>query len=208
MSDLQEQTLLDLARQGDRDAFGELIRRYQKRVLALTCRLCRSPEDGQEAAQEAFLSAWQALPRFRGEASFSTWLCRLAYNSAMDILRREGRAALHAGPSLDDADAGLDLPDPAPSPQSLAERAELRGQIEDALRQLSPMHREILLLREMEQLSYEEIGRALSLDAGTVKSRISRARRNLREILLKSGNFSAAAPSNRTESRRGEEGRV
>ena len=185
-----EAVLLWEARRGSREAFGELIRRYEKPVLALTCRLCRNPQDGEEAAQEAFLSAWQGLPRFRGEAGFSTWLYRLASNAAMDILRREGRRPTDP---LDGSEERI--PDAAPSPQALTERAELREQVEAALGALSPEHREILLLREMQQLSYEEIARALSLDTGTVKSRISRARRNLRRILLESGNFSAAGPS-------------
>lgn len=195
LTGLTEQALLDEARQGGRDAFGELVRRYEKRVLALTCRMCRSPEDGAEAAQEAFLAAWQGLPGFRGDSSFSTWLYRLSANACLDHLRKEGRRAAHTGPSLDDGDAWKEVPDGAPSPQALAERRELRGQIEDALRALSEDHRQILILREMHQLSYEEIGQALSLDIGTVKSRISRARGRLRRILLRSGNFPAPAPS-------------
>lgn len=198
MGDIQEARLVANARRGDQGAFEILLRRYEKKVLALTCRICSHPEDGAEAAQEAFLAAWRGLPAFREEASFSTWLYRLACNASMDLLRREGRVSAHAGPSLDDEEADLDLPDGAPSPESLAERAELRGQILAALERLSPEHRQALVLRETHQLSYEEIGQVLSLDAGTVKSRISRARRSLRKILLESGNFSAPVPSKET----------
>ena len=203
MTDSQEQALIADARRGNRDAFGTLVRRYEQRVLALTRRLCPNREDGAEAAQEAFLAAWQGLPGFRGESSFATWLYRLASNACMDQLRRNGRRTAHAGPSLDDTGAGLELPDPAPSPQDRAEQAELRDQIEAALRELSPEHREAIILRELHQLSYGEIGQVLSLDIGTVKSRVSRARQALRKILLANGNFSGAVPSNRT----GEEGR-
>ncbi len=203
MTNWQESALIAAARRGDRDAFGELVRRYEKKVLALTVRMCGSPEDGEEAAQEAFLSAWQGLPAFRGEASFSTWLYRLASNAAMDVLRRQRRQSAHGGPSLDDEETRLELPDPGPSPQGLAEQAELRAQIAAALSRLSPQHRQILLLRESGQLSYEEIGRILSLDPGTVKSRISRARGQLRKILLASGNFSGPVPSNHTERKTG-----
>ena len=198
MTELQEPALVANARRGDQEAFEILVRRYEKKVLALTCRICCNPEDGAEAAQEAFFAAWRGLPAFRGDAGFSTWLYRLACNASMDILRREGRRNAHAGPSLDDEEAALDLPDGAPSPESLAERAELREQIAAALEQLSPEHRQALILRETQQLSYEEIGRVLSLDVGTVKSRISRARRNLRKILLSGGNFSAPVPSKET----------
>ncbi|MBQ9346245.1 MAG: sigma-70 family RNA polymerase sigma factor [Oscillibacter sp.] len=198
---VQERDLLSRARGGDRDAFGELVRRYEKKVLALTSRMCRNSEDGEEAAQEAFLAAWQNLPGFRGDAAFSTWLYRLASNASTDLLRREGRRSARNGPSLDDEEGWLELPDSGPSPQALAERSELKGQIESALQKLSPDHRRVLILREIHQLSYEEIGTALELDPGTVKSRISRARGRLRKILLQSGNFSLYAPSKAAESR-------
>ena len=184
-----ERDLLDRAARGSRDAFGELVRRYEKKVFALSNRLCGNPEDGADAAQEAFISAWQGLPRFRGEANFSTWLYRLTSNACMDILRRRQRRDAHAGPSLNDDEARFDAPDPAPSPHETAERRELRQEIRDALQELSPEHRQVLILREIHQLSYEEIGRALSLDAGTVKSRIHRARESLRKILTARGTF-------------------
>ena len=91
------------------------------------------------------------------------------------------------------------MPDPAPSPQDAAERQELREEIERGLSALSPEHREVLILREIQQLSYDEIADVLSLDLGTVKSRINRGRRQLREFLLKQGNFLSSAASNKTE---------
>lgn len=194
----EEQQWIDAARRGDQGGFEQLVRRYEKRVYALTSRMCRNPSDAEEAAQEAFLAAWQGLAFFRGDASFSTWLYRLASNACVDLLRREGRHRAAAGPSLDDAENAYDPADPGPSPQALAERAELRRQIEAALTKLSPEYRQVLILREMHQRSYEEIAEICSLDLGTVKSRISRGRKQLRKILLSSGNFSGAAPSNET----------
>lgn len=198
MNDLQEQNWIEAARQGDQGAFEQLVRLYEKRVFALTLRMCRNPEDAAEAAQEAFLAAWQGLAFFRGESSFSTWLYRLTSNACVDLMRREGRHHAAAGPSLNDEEANLDVPDHAASPQEAAERSELRQQIEAGLQALSPEHREVLVLREMHQLSYEEIADTLSLDIGTVKSRISRGRKQLRNFLLKSGNFSAAPASKET----------
>ena len=190
MNDLQEQMWIDNARQGDQAAFEQLVRLYEKRVFALTLRMCRNPEDAAEAAQEAFLSAWQGLAFFRGESSFATWLYRLASNACVDLLRREGRRQSAAGPSLNDEEARVDVPDPAPSPQERAEQAELREQIEAGLQALTPDHRQVLILREMHQLSYDEIAQTLDVDVGTVKSRINRGRKQLRNFLLRSGNFS------------------
>ena len=190
---------MESARQGDQEAFERLVRAYEKRVFALTLRMCGNAEDAAEAAQEAFLAVWQGLKFFRGEASFSTWLYRLASNACVDLLRREGRHRAAAGPSLNDEELDLAAADPAPTPQEAAERAELRQQIEAGLQKLSLEYRQVLVLREMHQLSYEEIGQTLNLDPGTVKSRISRGRKRLRKILLENGNFSARPPSKGTE---------
>ena len=190
MMERQEQQWVDAARQGDQSAFEQLVKLYEKRVLALTTRMCKNPADAEEAAQEAFLSAWQGLPFFRGDARFSTWLYRLASNACVDLLRREGRRQNAAGPSLNDEEAQLEVPDTAPSPQERAEQAELREQIEAGLQALTPDHRQVLILREMHQLSYDEISQVLDVDVGTVKSRINRGRKQLRNFLLSSGNFS------------------
>ena len=194
--DNQEQNWIQSARNGDQAAFGQLVIKYQKRVYALTIRMCPTPELAEEAAQETFLSAWQGLPFFRGDSAFSTWLYRLASNACVDLLRKEGR---HQGPSLDDEAASAEVPDTRPTPEAAAEQKELRAQIEAGLRTLSPEHREVLILREIQQLSYDEIADALSLDLGTVKSRISRGRRQLRNFLMEQGNFSAPAASKKPE---------
>ena len=192
----QEQNWIQAAKNGDQAAFGHLVETYQKRVYALTVRMCPTRELAEEAAQEAFLSAWQGLPFFRGDSAFSTWLYRLASNACVDLLRKEGR---HQGPSLDDETVTADVADPSPTPEKAAEQRELRAQIEAGLRSLSPEHREVLVLREIQQLSYDEIADTLSLDLGTVKSRIARARLALRKILLQDGNFFGTPASNPSE---------
>ena len=191
----EEYNLIQAARNGDQAAFGELVRQYQKRVFALAVRMCPTPELA-EAAQEAFLAAWQGLPFFRGDSAFATWLYRLTSNACVDLLRKENR---HQGPSLDDETVSAEVPDPAPTPEKAVEQQELRRQIEAGLQTLSPEHREVLILREIQQLSYDEIADVFSLDLGTVKSRINRGRRQLREFLLKQGNFLSSAASNKTE---------
>jgi len=200
MTDMREQEWVAAAQKGDQDAFEKLVRLYEKRVLALTRRMCRNPEDAAEAAQEAFFAAWQGLKHFRGESSFSTWLYRLASNACVDLLRREKK---RQAVSLDDEDVNLDVPAAIPSPQEEAERRELGERIEAGLRALPEEYRAVLVLRELHQLCYEEIAGALGIDLGTVKSRISRGRKRLRAFLLEDGNFSPPPPSEKT----GKEGR-
>ena len=195
----EEQRWIAAARNGDQESFEKLVRLYEKRVFSLTSRMCRNSADAEEAAQEAFLAAWQALPAFRGDASFATWLYRLVSNACVDILRREGRHQVMAGPSLDDEESSPEPPDKSPSPHALAERAELRRQIEAGLAALPPEYRQVLILREIHQCTYGEIAQICSIDLGTVKSRINRGRKRLRKILLESGNFSAAGASKKTE---------
>ena len=189
--------LVRAAAKGNTLAFEELVRLHEKKVYALALRMCGNSEDAADVAQEAFLSAWRGLPSFRGEAGFSTWLYRLASNAAIDQLRRGKRQREEA--SLDDGDLPLDVPDRQPGPQEAVESAELQRAVADGLRELSEDHRQILLLREYQGLSYDEIAQALEVDLGTVKSRISRARRALRKILLERGNLSGYLPSKQTE---------
>ena len=193
--------LARIAAGGDEAAFEELVRLHEKKVYNLAFRMCGSPEDAADAAQEAFLAAWKGLPNFRGEAGFSTWLYRLTSNAAIDRLRRTRRQREEA--SLDDEALRLDAVDSAPSPQARAEGAELREAVLSGLAQLSDDHRQALTLRELQELSYEEIAAVLEIDLGTVKSRISRARSALRKILIKNGNLSGYLPSKVEEEPKG-----
>ncbi len=201
---MTEQELVRAAAGRDEAAFEELVRAYENKVYCLALRMCDSPEDAAEVAQEAFLAAWRGLPTFRGEAGFSTWLYRLASNAAIDHLRRAKKQ--RGDLSLDDEDLGLDAVSEDPGPQDAAERQELRQAVTAALRLLSDDHRQVLVLREIQSLSYEEIAEVLELDLGTVKSRISRARSALRKILLESGNLSGYLPSNLVKRPSGGEG--
>ena len=151
----------------------------------------------EDVTQEAFLAAWRALPEFRGDCRFSTWLYRLVSNAAIDCLRREKKHR-----DTGDVD-DLELPDGGPSPQEQAERSDTRDAVRRALDRLSPEHRQVLLLRFMQELDYGEIARALNVSEGTVKSRINRAKSKLREVLA-AGNFFDAGlvlPTEETERR-------
>ena len=147
------------------------------------------------------MAAWRGLAFFRGDASFSTWLYRLTSNACMDLLRREQRRTSAAGPSLDDEEVNIDVPSPMESPQEAAERRELRAAIEAGLQSLPPDYRAVLILRELHQLTYDEIAQTVDADLGTVKSRLYRARNQLREILTARGTFWGEAPSKKAKSR-------
>lgn len=173
-----EEQCVAQARRGDASAFEELVRAYEAPVYRLALRMCGGrAEDAQEVAQEAFLAAWRGLPRFRGQCRFSSWLYKLTANAAVDRLRREKRRP--AAVPLEDAGEPAD----PHTPQEELERRELQRAVQQALDRLTPEHREVLLLRQMQGLSYQEIGAALGLEEGTVKSRLSRAKRQLRTIL-------------------------
>ena len=191
---MTEKELVRAAAEGDESAFAELVRMYENKTYHLALRMCGNSEDAADVAQDAFLAAWRGLPSFRGESGFSTWLYRLVNNAAIDHLRRTKHQ--RANVSLDDEELNLDTPDSAPTPHEAAEGEDLKKAVETGLMQLSDDHRTVLVMREVQELSYEEIASALSLDLGTVKSRISRARTTLRKILLKSGNLSGYLPSN------------
>ena len=173
------------AKKGDADAFAFLVETYETSVYRLALRMCGNAHDAEEVAQEAFVAAWKGMPAFRGESKFSSWLYQLTTNAAIDFLRREKRH--RATTPIEDE---VDLAAPG-TPQQAAEAAEVRQTLQQALDTLTPEHREIFLLRQMRQLSYEEIGQLLGLEAGTVKSRLSRAKKQLREILTKKGNLFA-----------------
>lgn len=189
------------AKRGDQEAFEQLVLAEQNRVYTLCVRMVGDREEGADLAQEAFLKAWQGLRSFHGESSFSTWVYRLAVNVCIDHLRRrQRRQNVEGAVSLDDEDSGwADPADLAQDPHRRLEEAERRRALERGLEQLPDHQRQILVLRELSGLSYQEIGQELGLDLGTVRSRIARARMALRKILLEDGNFSDWGPSNQAE---------
>ena len=193
---MEEKDLICRAARGDAEAFCQLVEAYQTPAYRLAARMC-GPDSAEDVTQEAFLAAWRALPEFRGDCRFSTWLYRLVSNAAIDCLRREKKHR-----DTGDVD-DLELPDGGPSPQEQAERSDTRDAVRRALDRLSPEHRQVLLLRFMQELDYGEIARALDVSEGTVKSRINRAKSKLREVLA-AGNFFDAGlvlPTEETERR-------
>jgi RNA polymerase sigma-70 factor (ECF subfamily) len=166
---------------GRTEAFGVLVRRYQDRLYNAVFRFLDSAEDARDVVQEAFLSAYQSLAGFKGDSRFFTWLYRIAMNQAVD-LRRKRKVGLRIDGRFDEDSQPVDQSAQA-RPQEGMERSEQADQVHRALKQLSPEHRIVLILKDMEDMKYEEMAEALGVPIGTIRSRLHRARSELKEVL-------------------------
>jgi RNA polymerase sigma-70 factor, ECF subfamily len=179
--DGDEAELIERATKGDSEAFAVLVERYQRRVVGVAMAVVHNQDDAVELAQETFVRAFENLSKFESRSSFSTWLYRIAANLAIDFWRREGRHVVLHG---EDADNELRrMPSAQGDSYKAAARSELSERIKQALEELTPEHRAVILLREVEGLSYDEISEALNCPRGTVMSRLHYARGKLRVIL-------------------------
>ena len=193
----EEQKIIALVVGGDSNAFEALVLENQTQVYNLCLKMTGSEEDAFDLSQEAFLKAFNNLDKFRGDSKFSVWLYRLTSNICIDFIRKKRRRQ-ETSLSVEDEDGAedeLQLPDERFSPETELERKELRRAVDDGLRQLPADYRNILVLRELNGLSYDEIAQALEMEVGTVKSRIFRARKKLCAILLRHGNIADAVSS-------------
>jgi len=168
-ADAGEARELARARAGDVAAFGALVRRHQERVFRFLHRMLDAREEAMELTQDVFVKAWQALPDWRPEAAFSTWLLQIARNAALDQLRR--RQLVRFAP----LEEGLEVADDAPGPEARYASRQRQAQLERALQRLAAEHREILLLREVEGLAYGELASVLGIAEGTVNEVLSMA---------------------------------
>lgn len=194
----EEARIISRVLSGETNAFELLVLDQSKVVYNLAFRMVGSEQDAYDISQEAFLKAYLNLSLFRRDCKFSSWLYKLTTNLCLDFLRKQSRQKtlpLTYPSETDGEESYLQIPDETFSPEAEAERRELRQQVRQGLEQLPEAQREILILRELGQMSYEEIGEHLNLEAGTVKFRIFRARKKLCNILSGGGNLSEAAPS-------------
>ncbi len=196
LSQWTDERLVEAAQAGNQEAFAELVRRYQTKIYNLALRYTNDTETAMDIAQDAFVRAWQMLPKFRGEANFYTWLYRIAMNLCID---RHRRALVRGEPqkmSLEDlvierqrfeeAEEDADLwweESDASEPEAEILRQEMRQKVWEAIQQLPPLLRQVVLLREYEGLSLQEIAKITKTNVGTIKSRLYQARQHLKRLL-------------------------
>lgn len=180
----EDQALVERCQRGDLSAFESLVEKYRERVWRLAYNYLRDREEAQDVAQEALIRAWQALPSFRGQSAFYTWLFRIAVNVAADRARqRAARGRAFGTERVPEEDWDRAMLDPGAAPDDTAARTERREQIQRALDTLPERHRTIIMLSDLEGLSYREIAEVLDIPMGTVMSRLHNARKRLRDIL-------------------------
>lgn len=181
-----EDLLIKRAQSGDIAAFEALIEAYEQKVFHIAYRMAGNPDDAADMAQEILLKIFRNVGKFKGESKFSTWVYRVATNTCLDELKKAKRKAAY---SLDEefeteeGQLGVEVADTAPTPEQRVEGQEIRDAITEAISRLSEEHRQIIILRDINGLTYEEVADILDCSLGTVKSRISRAREQLRKIL-------------------------
>lgn len=181
-----EKQLLERAKNGDTGAFEQLIEGYQKKVFNIAFRMLGNYDDAGELAQEVFIKVYKSMKNFKEESSFSTWIYRITTNVCLDELRKrknKKEVSIDEDIKYGDGEIKREIEDHGPTPETAAERNEVRKAVNDAIQSLSDEHKTMIVMRDIRGFSYEEIARMVSCPEGTVKSRISRARQALKEIL-------------------------
>jgi RNA polymerase sigma-70 factor (ECF subfamily) len=186
--DVPELDLVRQAQTGDLEAFDRLVSRYRTRIFGMIYNMVHNEQDAWDLAQDSFLKAWKSIARFRGQSSFYTWMYRIVMNVTIDWLRK--KQVKGAGAEFDDAiqlkeidPASRTVPHAGPLPHEGMQSREIRDRIDAAIAQLSPEHRAVILMKEIEDMQYREIAESLGCSIGTVMSRLFYARKKLQNLL-------------------------
>jgi len=186
--DVSDLELVKRCQAGQTEAFDELVTRYRTRVFAMIYNMVHNEQDAWDLAQESFVKAWKSIKRFRRHSSFYTWVYRIVMNVTIDWLRK--KQIKGAGSEFDDSiqlkeidPASRTVPKADPLPHERMERSEIRVKIDNAIGQLSPEHRAVILMKEIEDMQYHEIAETLGCSIGTVMSRLFYARKKLQNLL-------------------------
>lgn len=182
--DLPEKNLIKRCKNGDRNAFNELFGMYESKVINIAYGMLSDRDDAYDAAQEVFIKVYKNIASFKENSSLSTWIYRITANTCNDFLRKRQKQSASVSISIvSDEEHDMDIPDTAPMPDEYAELNEAQRALREAISQLNDEYREIITLYDVEDLSYEHIAAILNCPVGTVKSRLNRARKNLKKIL-------------------------
>lgn len=181
----QDRVLIERAQKGDKVAFKQLVQRHQRRAFAIALGLLRDENDAREVVQEAFLRVHRGLDSFHGGSAFFTWLYRIVTNLSIDLMRKPGRreAELDETREIDEADIPLLSRIDGADPLDVLRRAEIRNKLEAALDALPVYHRGVIVMREVEGMSYEEMAESMGVSKGTIMSRLFHARQKLQRAL-------------------------
>jgi RNA polymerase sigma-70 factor (ECF subfamily) len=187
-ADVSELDLVKRCQSGDTDAFDQLVTRYRMRVFGMIYNMVHNEQDAWDLAQDSFVKAWKSITRFRGQSSFYTWIYRIVTNVTIDWLRK--KQVKGTGAEFDDSielksiePASRTVPKADALPFQRMEQNEIRERIDEAIKQLSPEHRAVILMKETEGMQYHEIAEALECSIGTVMSRLFYARKKLQNLL-------------------------
>ncbi|HZK28140.1 MAG TPA: sigma-70 family RNA polymerase sigma factor [Thermoclostridium sp.] len=181
-----EKKLIELSVGGDIEAFETLIQSHQKKVYNIALRMTKNPDDAQELSQDAFVRAFTSISKFRGDSKFSTWMYRITVNVCTDFLRKRNKTislSIEQGAAVGEDERPLQIEEDGPGPSELSEKKQLKELVRDAMDSLSDEHREVLVLRDLMDMPYKDIANTLNVNEGTIKSRINRARENLKKII-------------------------
>ena len=200
----QDRVLIESAQKGDKLAFKKLVQRHQRRAFAIALSLLRDEQDAREVVQEAFLRVYRGLDSFHGGSSFFTWLYRIVTNLSIDPMRKPTRrdAELDPNREIDEADIPLLSRIDGADPLDVLRRAEIRNKLEAALEALPIYHRGVIVMREVEGMSYEEMAEAMGVSKGTIMSRLFHARQKLQRSLAET--YAEEGPAGPTSGTRGE----
>jgi RNA polymerase sigma-70 factor (ECF subfamily) len=187
-ADVSDLDLVKQSQAGNTEAFDQLVSRYRTRVFSMIYNMVHNEQDAWDLAQDSFVKAWKSIGRFRGQSSFYTWIYRIIMNVTIDWLRK--KQVKGAGVEFDDAirlkeinPASRTVPKADPLPHERMEQREIRQRIDAAIAQLTPEHRAVILMKEIEDMQYHEIAEALDCSIGTVMSRLFYARKKLQNLL-------------------------
>jgi len=182
--DEREKILVQKSAAGDINAFETLIQSHQKKVYNIALRMTKNPEDALELSQDALVRAFLAIKKFRGDSSFATWLYRITMNVCTDFLRKRNKATVVSIEQPDyENEQAIQIAGNEPGPDEISEKNQLKELVRDAMDQLAPEHRQVLILRDLMDMPYRDIANILNVNEGTIKSRINRARESLKKVI-------------------------